>query len=561
MRSTFLALLIAANCLAQPPKPARPAAAEATYHVSGIVVHALTGEPMSGVTVGLSQNLPPARLRAGDQDDAPRPPEIRPVLSAKDGTFTFSRLKAGAYTLSAGRRGFSQQTYQQHEQFSTGIVVGPDKDPGQIVFRLQPDASLSGRIVDEHNEPVPNAQVILFRDGMQNGRRGIFRMQQAQSSDEGMYRFGRVRPGKFYVAVVATPWYAQYGGMRGRMAVFRVDGGPSPAADDGSAALDMAFPVTFYPGVTDSARAEAIELKPGQRETADFALLAMPSIHVRVNTPGGEPRRFVNVNVSQEIFDASEIGARARSMPAGEGVTEVAGLTPGRYTFQVHTGAPDRRATPTVMREVDVAANMDLNVADAPPGVNVAGTLRYDGPPPSESARLVLRRGGSFQGPVKLQIGAKGEISSEQPVSPGTYELAFPVNGYQISRVAVNGAKLKGQSIQIGTSDVRLTIVVAKASGQVEGVASRDGKPMAGVMVVLVPEDSERPPLFRRDQSDSDGSFHLSGVTPGRYTLLALENGWDLEWSKPEVLKPYLAGGQPVQVALEGKYQLNVNVQ
>ncbi len=80
-------------------------------------------------------------------------------------------------------------------------------------------------------------------------------------------------------------------------------------------------------------------------------------------------------------------------------------------------------------------------------------------------------------------------------------------------------------------------------------------------MVVLVPEDMERPLLYRRDQSDSDGSFLISAVTPGRYTLLAIENGWELEWSKPVVLKQYLGSGETVQVALDGKYQVNVKVQ
>jgi hypothetical protein len=125
----------------------------------------------------------------------------------------------------------------------------------------------------------------------------------------------------------------------------------------------------------------------------------------------------------------------------------------------------------------------------------------------------------------------------------------------------VNGAKLKGQSVQIGASDVRLTVVVAKSSGRLEGIALKDGKPLAGAMVVLVPEDMERPLLYRRDQSDSDGSFLMSAVTPGRYTLLAIENGWELEWSKPVVLKQYLGSGETVQVALDGKYQVNVKVQ
>ena len=50
--------------------------------------------------------------------------------------------------------------------------------------------------------------------------------------------------------------------------------------------------------------------------------------------------------------------------------------------------------------------------------------------------------------------------------------------------------------------------------------------------------------LFRRDQSDLDGTFLLRNVIPGSYTLLAIENGWDLDWSQPGVIAAYLKRGR-----------------
>lgn len=541
-----------------------------SYQVNGIVVHAGTSEPLAGVSVmlSLSPTMEPERQRAFDIASryiAPPLTEIRPVVTTSDGRFSFTGLKPGKYSLSAAKRGFSQQAYEQHEQFSTAIVVGPNNDSENLIFHLQPDASIGGRIVDEHNESVANAQVMLFRDGMQNGRRGIYRMQQTNSSDEGTYRFAHIRPGKFYVAVSASPWYAQYGGMRGRMNPrFRDSGGGLPAqvGEDGSSILDVAFPVTFYPGVTDSAQAEVIDLKAGQRETADFVLMAVPSLHVLVNAATGEPGQMVTATLMQQIFDSPEIGQRGRNMNFNQGVTEITGITPGHYLLQLHSNAPNRYppSGPVATREIDINSSMELNASDIPSGVNVTGTLRFEGPSPSDPVRLVLRRR-TFMAPVQLQVGAKGEISSEQPVLPDTYDLALPMNGYQISQISVSGAKLKGQSIQIGASDVKLNVAAAKSSARIEGIASKDGKPLAGAMIVLVPEDLERPLLYRRDQSDSDGSFIVRAVTPGKYTLLAIENGWDLEWSLPEVIRPYLVAGETVQVAVDGKYKVDVKVQ
>jgi hypothetical protein len=72
-------------------------------------------------------------------------------------------------------------------------------------------------------------------------------------------------------------------------------------------------------------------------------------------------------------------------------------------------------------------------------------------------------------------------------------------------------------------------------------------------MVVLVPDDpGHNLVLFRRDQSDSDGTFSLYNILPGTYTLLALENAWDVEWANPSVLGKYLKAGRVVQVRADG---------
>ena len=48
---------------------------------------------------------------------------------------------------------------------------------------------------------------------------------------------------------------------------------------------------------------------------------------------------------------------------------------------------------------------------------------------------------------------------------------------------------------------------------------------------------------------------------PGNYTLISVAEGWDLEWTDPAVLKPYLAHGVKVRVDANQKYQLKVDVQ
>ena len=120
----------------------------------------------------------------------------------------------------------------------------------------------------------------------------------------------------------------------------------------------------------------------------------------------------------------------------------------------------------------------------------------------------------------------------------------------RLRSVTANGAKVIGNKIEISNgSEALLELTLARGvNANVKGIVERGGKPAPGMMVVLVPEDLRESTEYRRDQSDSDGSFSLNEVSPGKYMVVAVRD-WDLEWAKPEVIREYLAGGTPVEVA------------
>jgi hypothetical protein len=108
----------------------------------------------------------------------------------------------------------------------------------------------------------------------------------------------------------------------------------------------------------------------------------------------------------------------------------------------------------------------------------------------------------------------------------------------------------------------KLTLILTQDVGRVDGVTLKSDTPVAGAMIVLVPEDAvHHAQSFRCSQSDSDGTFTLAPVVPGKYTILAIQDGWELEWANPEVLKPYLAQGLVIQVEPKGKYEVKVKIQ
>jgi hypothetical protein len=96
---------------------------------------------------------------------------------------------------------------------------------------------------------------------------------------------------------------------------------------------------------------------------------------------------------------------------------------------------------------------------------------------------------------------------------------------------------------------MEVTADLIAGSAGIEGIVKKNGKPVAGIMVALVPKDPEaHVELFRRDQSDFDGTFTLPGVIPGNYTVVAVEDAWGFAWLNPGVLARYIQHGQNVVV-------------
>jgi hypothetical protein len=109
---------------------------------------------------------------------------------------------------------------------------------------------------------------------------------------------------------------------------------------------------------------------------------------------------------------------------------------------------------------------------------------------------------------------------------------------------------------------VQLTITMSKGLARVDGKVLRGEKPVSQSMILLAPQSLEgNLDLFRRDQSDSDGTFSLYRVLPGKYIVVAIENGWDLDWQNPAVLKPFLEHGQPLEVTTGQTYNISLTSQ
>ncbi len=541
-----------------PAPAATPAPERQSLRISGMVVDAMNGQPIVHAQVSISAQ--------GVRDSG----QSQSVVTEEDGRFVFENLAAGHYTLFARRRGYLQQFYKQHEQFSTAIIVGPELNTENLRFEMKPDASISGQVLDETSEPVRNAQVMLFRHGVALGRRSNWQENSVQTDDLGRFRFRHLVPATYFVGVSATPWYAQ---RVVHLRETRSDSSGQTTIRDvanGEPELDVVYPITFFPNAPDITGAAPITLHSGDAETTDLRLQPVPSLHVIVRTASAaaSPGDFAEnenvwAQVTQVVADGVQMGVQASNAQIAPGVLEISGLPPGRFNLRVNSNKNGE--TVTRSEDVQLGGDSEVTLSEANPSGTVSGIATLESGVAQVPAPMIQLRARATGERFMARAEQSGEFSlKDQTVPPGTYDvLVVQPAAMAVKSMSASGAKVSGRSVEIaGGQDVRLNIVLSEGTGRVAGVALKDGKPMDGVMIVLVPEvPVHNLVLFRRDQSDSDGSFALPGVHPGKYTVVAIENGWELEWLTPGVLEKYLAGGEVVQVTASAKIEVKVKVQ
>jgi hypothetical protein len=522
-----LAVIGSAGQQSTPPPPS------GTFQIGGILVDSLSSQPIARARVAIA----PVTDRTN----------LITLITGEDGAFSFIGLGAGKYALTAQARGYLTQSFDQHDTFSTSIVPGPDFDTSHLVFRLPPAGSIAGIVTDEAGEPVRDTQVSLYFTGLAAGS-DITRLQGTMRTDDlGAFYFGHLVPGHYLVAAITRPWYARYPASS-----FGVN-------DPGASLLDVAYPITFYGGAADATAPTPLLLEPGDKITANINLQPVRALRMHIWPVNAGPGRQTNVVLETILPDGTLLPVNPQ-LNSTRGQQELAGIPPGHYilTTLVTSGniAPERVSS----REVDFNANGETEGAAYVP---VTAKLQFDpGARPSQAFLQLLNK--KTRVVTSQSIGDAGEVFFKAGVPPGSYEVSVTnAPGVFLKSLSATGATVTGTTLEVRSGmPVNLTISAARGSGQITGVASRDGKRFAGAMILLVPADpSHNQVLFCRNQSASDGSFTLSNVVPGAYTLLALEHGWELAWMDPEVLKNYLGHGVAVKVKPSGKHEVKVDVQ
>ena len=249
------------------PQPHAPA----NCHISGQVVDAGTGKPMPGAEVKIFS--PPSGGVGGPMPVVvPTSPCVRcdphgklryQLQTDASGRFAVLEMEPGVYVVSAVADGYSEQVFKVHEKYmpTDAFRLGPGQQRDDIVVRLPRASVLTGRVIDEHGEPVPGSLVQVLQYGPAGAlQKMLLPVTGTTTDDRGEYRMFGLPPGRYYLVAGYQPDFDL-----GTFNLYDLERKFYYGRISRPVASWEAFPpLFFYPSGTDPSGAKPVNLEAGQ---------------------------------------------------------------------------------------------------------------------------------------------------------------------------------------------------------------------------------------------------------------------------------------------------------
>lgn len=482
MRIALLGLLGLSALVAAGQQPR--ALPGAPVSVSGYVLEATTGKPISGVEVTIYLQT-----------------AVSTTTNA-EGSFHFDNIPPGTYSFGTYKGGYAAEVIRYGNR---RITLEPGQPRTDMVLRLQRTGTLSGRILDPNGRPVVQVNVSVLRYAYREFHReplGVARFAGRATDDRGEFRLFDVPAGEYFVIVEP----------RG-----------------------LPFGAAFYPGEREVRRAERIEVRP-EAETRLRDLALPPSmrgvirLHV-VNATGAPLPSGVTIGAVASGSSVSSAFIPVDELPGSK--AELRQFQPalvGSYVF--HSAFQTAAGNIAGYTKVDYSgADVDADFVLA----KLSGQIK---------GRVLLQSPNGSTQPVS---GAEMEffgMSAESNFSTadGTFNVRGLLNGpYQFSgafempkgyyvasvRDRDRDRDVLKDGITVSEGTPELEVRVRADGGSLEGkIADSRGRAAHDAVIALVPQSllqdrTDRQNTYRIERSAAGGVFDLHGIVPGEYEIYA----------------------------------------
>ena len=475
---------------------AQTAGTDQTGGISGVVTDAVSHLPVKKATISINGMGNIGRNQGGQG-----------AMTDATGTFTIGNLPAGPYRLV-----FQHQNYPQARfgGVTKSVDVKAGETAGPITVELIPGATVSGHIVDEDGDPLPNCNIQIHP--AKNPEQGVPMAGASGSNEDGEYRAYGIAPGKYILA-------AQCGHQ-----VFQ----PRPFSSDPEPPPTQAYPMQFYPMTTEAKAAGVVELTPGaEKSGVDFRMrpAAVTQVLGAFSPSGadwhGHTMILQLIRLDQLRRNGFSTGA---SLDQPKGTFTFRQVFPGSYILVAFsTDADENRIGVTQRIEVQerpVEVVLELHRA-----IDLSGRVEIEA---STTNKASL-------GQIGIQLFPQFQIGMPAPQTQVGNDGSFTLKGVipLAWRLQVNGPLVFVKSVWLGSADVTSAPfdLSSGAGGALRIVLSTNmatirGSAPAGQMIFAQRIDDEMPFRSNRGtQADQSGQYKLEGLAPGKYRLMLTDPG------------------------------------
>jgi hypothetical protein len=513
--------------------------------ISGVVRDDATGAP-----------LPDAQIAAI------RPPlQTVTVRADAEGRYVVRGLDAGSYRIFVSVPPPSGTGIGSTA--SRPVTLAADQELTGIDVRVRVRGVLSGKVIDENHEPLPDIRVFLVAREYSSGAVQYVFAGAARTDDRGNYSL-RAEPRRAFLLLA----------VKHELKLPAI----SDAPDDPKLRRPVPLP-TYYPDSGTPEGAQPLVLRPGeQRENIDIRMSKGPSYCIEATLDGASDLRF-EIAMRRPASGASGNGAFYTAIPGGEagpdGKIRICDLHPGEYELTAAHWTPARQYAPDAFSSTIVTVvDRDLpNVRlSARPRIPVPGEIVWDGAPPEKPV----------EGEVTIQLrsltrtiyestkcGVPGQFSFPGLLAD-EYSVQFrdlPPSLY-IKDIAYAGYSILGKPLPAGSAmgGAGLRVIVARDGATVRArVTDKDGNATGNGHVTLLAANAASEvalaAAMHSGQTDQNGIWTSGALAPGKYYAFATHHAIDRSpesigkvWrSRSQAYELDLAPGVSANIILESR--------
>ncbi len=445
--------------------------------------------------------------------------EQRLVHTDAEGEFRLVDLPAAVYSLHATALGYVGREYGQRHPMESGVPIelAVGENRADLVVPLPPGGTITGRITTPDGQPLASADVGALRPRIDGDRRRLVPMGRTTINGRGEFRISGLPPGHYYVATI-DPGDERTEDTAGRMQTAQ----------------------TFFPGVSNAATAERVQLSlGGTRADIDFAIAGAPTVTVRgqLVNPDDVALATASVTMSPESNDGLGLGVANAVLTRPDGSFEFANVPPGDYRLRAigRTTQPG----PTLFGSFEFLVR-DADVGNAVvflrPGARLLGQVEI-----ADGATTLAPELAELWVSAPLADGEMGSgLTRSQLVEDGRFDLTTP-EGNRVVRLeglpapwSLESVLYRGRNIidipfklQSGGEPERVRLVLTDQASRMTGmVHDQTGRPITDRAVIALSIN----PTFRHPGSrhvrltfpDLTGHYDVAGLPAGVYLVAAL---------------------------------------